>query len=128
MNAHHHHDHHHSVATDAAPGDDVKPDRNGAGPQDTETIYTCPMHPEIRRPAPGNCPICGMALEPVMPTLDEDQNPELEDFSRRFWWTLPFTVVGVVLAMGGHRFVPVAAPTMSGEVFSLGALWPVSLA
>ena len=76
-------------------------------------MYTCPMHPQIRRPSPGNCPICGMALEPVMPSLEDEKNPELEDFARRFWSTLPFTVVGVGLAMGGHRFVPVEAPTMS---------------
>ncbi|RYD89492.1 MAG: YHS domain-containing protein, partial [Sphingobacteriales bacterium] len=56
------------------------------------TIYTCPMHPEIREPKPGNCPICGMALEPLMPSLDDEENPELVDFRRRFWWTLPLTV------------------------------------
>ncbi len=66
------------------------------------TIYTCPMHPEIRQDHPGNCPICGMGLEPVMPTLGDDENPELDDFTRRFWWTLPFTVVVVTLAMVGH--------------------------
>ena len=43
-----------------------------------------------------------MTLEPVMPTLDDDQNPELADFSRRFWWTLPFTAAVTVLAMAGH--------------------------
>ncbi|MDH4051578.1 MAG: heavy metal translocating P-type ATPase [Rubrivivax sp.] len=68
------------------------------------TIYTCPMHPEIRQDHPGDCPKCGMSLEPVMPTLDDDENPELADFSRRFWWTLPFSVAVMVLAMGGHRF------------------------
>jgi P-type Cu+ transporter len=67
------------------------------------TIYTCPMHPEIRQDHPGNCPKCGMTLEPVIPELDEDENPELKDFSRRFWWTLPLTVVVTVLAMFGHR-------------------------
>lgn len=66
------------------------------------TIYTCPMHPEIRQDNPGSCPKCGMALEPLMPTLDDD-NPELKDFSRRFWWTLPFTVVVTVLAMFGPQ-------------------------
>lgn len=66
------------------------------------TIYTCPMHPEIRQDHPGSCPKCGMALEPLMPTL-EDDNPELKDFSRRFWWTLPFTVVVTVLAMFGPQ-------------------------
>ncbi len=66
------------------------------------TIYTCPMHPEIRQDHQGSCPKCGMALEPLMPTLDDD-NPELEDFSRRFWWTLPFTVVVTILAMFGPQ-------------------------
>src|SRR5207248_926593 len=78
-----------------------------------DMIYTCPMHPQIRRPGPGNCPICGMALEPVMPTLEEEKNPELDDFTRRFRWTLPLTLVGVVLAMGGHRFVPLEPAVMS---------------
>lgn len=70
------------------------------------TIYTCPMHPEIRKPVPGNCPICGMTLEPVIPSLDETENPELVDFQRRFWWTLPLTIAVTVLAMAGHRIFP----------------------
>src|SRR5918996_4523668 len=49
------------------------------------TKFTCPMHPEIVRDGPGACPICGMALEPVMPALDEGPNPELIDMTRRFW-------------------------------------------
>ncbi|MFX9397481.1 heavy metal-binding domain-containing protein, partial [Acinetobacter baumannii] len=54
----------------------------------TSSIYTCPMHPEIRQNHPGNCPICGMSLEPLLPNLDEaDDNPELKDFKRRFWYT-----------------------------------------
>ncbi|MDI1252515.1 heavy metal-binding domain-containing protein, partial [Thermomonas sp.] len=64
-------------------------------------IYTCPMHPEIRLDHPGSCPICGMSLEPLMPTLDDDDNPELADFSRRFWWTLPLTAIVTSLAMFG---------------------------
>jgi len=60
------------------------------------------MHPEIRQDNPGTCPKCGMALEPLMPSL-EDDNPELDDFSRRFWWTLPFTVIVTVLAMFGPQ-------------------------
>lgn len=67
------------------------------------TIYTCPMHPEIRQDHPGNCPKCGMTLEPELPTLAEEENPELVDFQRRFWWTLPFTVTVTLLAMAGHR-------------------------
>ncbi|HET6827117.1 MAG TPA: copper-translocating P-type ATPase [Ramlibacter sp.] len=59
------------------------------------------MHPEIRQDHPGSCPICGMTLEPVMPSL-EDDDPELRDFRRRFWWTLPLTVIVTLLAMFGH--------------------------
>ncbi|WP_137808353.1 MULTISPECIES: heavy metal translocating P-type ATPase [unclassified Pseudomonas] len=66
------------------------------------TEFTCPMHPEIRQPGPGNCPKCGMTLEPVMPALDEDENPELREFTRRFWWSMPLTVIVTVLAMAGH--------------------------
>ena len=68
------------------------------------TVYVCPMHPQIRQPAPGSCPICGMALEPELPMLDDEGSPELRDFSRRFWWTLPLTVIVLVLAMAGHYF------------------------
>ncbi|WP_431511563.1 heavy metal translocating P-type ATPase [Variovorax sp. DAIF25] len=74
-----------------------------AQPGPPGTIYTCPMHPEIRQDHPGNCPKCGMTLEPEMPTLDEGEDPELKDFKRRFFWTLPLTVVVTVLAMAGHR-------------------------
>jgi Cu+-exporting ATPase len=65
--------------------------------------YICPMHPQIVRDAPGVCPICGMALEPVMPSAADDDIPELRDFSRRFWWTLPLTLATLGLAMLGHR-------------------------
>lgn len=67
------------------------------------TIFTCPMHPEIRQDHPGHCPKCGMALEPAMPSLDDGENPELKDFQRRFWWTLPLTAIVTVLAMSGHQ-------------------------
>lgn len=70
----------------------------------TSTIYTCPMHPEIRQNHPGNCPICGMTLEPLLPNLEEaEENPELKGFKRRFWYTLPLTVIVVFLAMFGHQ-------------------------
>ncbi|KAB2871713.1 MAG: copper-translocating P-type ATPase [Burkholderiaceae bacterium] len=71
------------------------------------------MHPEIRQDHPGHCPKCGMALEPVLPSLEDDDNPELRDFTRRFWWTLPLTVVVTVLAMFGHRFGWFAMATQS---------------
>lgn len=67
------------------------------------TVYACPMHSEIRQDHPGNCPKCGMTLEPVLPSLDDEENPELADFTHRFWWTLPLTVIVTVLAMFGHR-------------------------
>lgn len=76
-------------------------------------MYTCPMHPEVRQDRPGTCPKCGMALEPDMPSLEEGDNPELVDFQRRFWWTLPLTVVVTVLAMFGHRFGWFAMATQS---------------
>ena len=70
------------------------------------TKYTCPMHPEIVRDGPGHCPICGMALEPMMPSATEQENPELRDMNRRFW-------VGLVLS------VPVLALEMGGEILGL---------
>ena len=80
------------------------PDPVGAPPLTAAaTAYTCPMHPEVRQDRPGACPKCGMALEPLLPTLDEGDNPELVDFKRRFWWTLPLTAIVTVLAMFGHR-------------------------
>ena len=62
--------------------------------------YTCPMHPEIIRDKPGSCPICGMALEPMVPTLDEGENPELIDMRRRFWICLVLTIPVFISAMG----------------------------
>ncbi len=67
------------------------------------TIYVCPMHPDIRRNEPSTCPKCGMALEPEIPSIDDGENPELVDFRRRFWWTLPLSVVVTLLAMFGHQ-------------------------
>ena len=66
------------------------------------TIYTCPMHPEIRQVGPGSCPICGMALEPEVASLDAPPNPELADMTRRFWIGLVLALPAVVLEMGGH--------------------------
>ncbi|HEX6218160.1 MAG TPA: copper-translocating P-type ATPase [Sphingomicrobium sp.] len=87
-----HHDHHraHDHAADqaqpAAPG----------------TIWTCPMHPEIRRDGPGQCPICGMALEPLEPSLEDGPNPELIDMSRRFWVSAVLSLPLVILTFGAE--------------------------
>ncbi|MEO6172209.1 MAG: heavy metal-binding domain-containing protein, partial [Arenimonas sp.] len=92
-------------------------------------IYTCPMHPEIRQTGPGICPICGMALEPEMPTLDDD-NPELRDFSHRFWWTLPLSLIVLILAMFGHNLDGLSVATRTWLEFALAtpvvvwAGWP----
>ena len=101
-----------------------EPKASDAG--DSDVIYTCPMHPQIRQRGPGHCPICGMALEPEMPSLDEDENPELRDFSRRFWWTLPLTVAVFVLAMFGHSMPALSASTRTWLEFALATpvvLW-----
>ncbi|WP_407157387.1 heavy metal translocating P-type ATPase [Bradyrhizobium sp. STM 3557] len=66
------------------------------------TIYTCPMHPQIRQEGPGTCPICGMALEPEVVSLDDAPNPELSDMTRRFWIGALLAIPVVVLEMGGH--------------------------
>ena len=78
-------------------------------------VYTCPMHPEIRRDAPGSCPICGMALEPLTATSEEGPSPELEDISRRFWAGASLSIPVVALEMSAHvtgfdmhRYVPPA--------------------
>ena len=80
------------------------PEAASPSPVGDDAIYTCPMHPEIRQDHPGNCPKCGMTLEPEQPSLDEEDNTELRDLTRRFWWTLPLTAIVFVLAMLGHRF------------------------
>jgi P-type Cu+ transporter len=66
------------------------------------TIYTCPMHPQIRQLGPGSCPICGMALEPEVATADAGPSPERVDMERRLWIGLALAVPVVILEMGGH--------------------------
>jgi Cu+-exporting ATPase len=78
--------------------DDAPP----AEPVPEGTIYTCPMHPEIRQIGPGSCPICGMALEPELVTADDGPNPELADMSRRFWIGLALALPVFLLEMGAH--------------------------
>src|SRR5579859_5630191 len=67
-------------------------------------VYTCPMHPEVQQIGPGHCPKCGMALEPMMPSLDEDDGHELVAMSRRFWSLVALTLPVFLLAMGPHLF------------------------
>ncbi|TXL80399.1 copper-translocating P-type ATPase [Vineibacter terrae] len=94
--AHHHHHHaahgHHDQGAPPASTAEVP-----AG-----TIYTCPMHPEIRQVGPGSCPICGMALEPVLASLDEGPSAELLDMRRRLWIGAVLTLPVFILEMGGH--------------------------
>jgi Cu+-exporting ATPase len=68
------------------------------------TIYTCPMHPQIRQPSPSNCPICGMTLEPILASGETGPSPELANMTRRFWIGLALTAPVFVLEMGGHVF------------------------
>lgn len=82
------------------------------------TIYTCPMHPEIRQVGPGSCPICGMALEPEVASLESGPNPELADMARRFWIGGALALPPVVLEMGGHLAGPHSwiDPTLSNWI------------
>ncbi len=93
----------------AAPEAYLTPEARPAAPEPTGraaprkgVIYTCPMHPEIRQEGPGNCPICGMALEPVGATAEEEPNPELIGMTRRFWIGTALTVPLVLLELGAH--------------------------
>jgi Cu+-exporting ATPase len=77
-------------------------DSERADPRTAGTIYTCPMHPQIRRNAPGNCPICGMTLEPLRPTAEGSGSPELRAMTRRFWIGTLLSAPLVVWEMAGH--------------------------
>jgi Cu+-exporting ATPase len=105
----------------ADPAHYLAPKKEAAPPAPVGTIYTCPMHPQIRQEGPGTCPICGMALEPEMPSLEDEDNPELRDFSHRFWWTLPLTITVFVLAMFGHLLTFLSMGVRSWLEFALSA-------
>ncbi len=109
----HHHDHI-TAETKKLITSPVPANINNAG-----TVYTCPMHPEVRQDHAGTCPKCGMALEPEMPTLEEGEDPELLDFKQRFFWTLPLTIIVTVLAMAGHRLQLFSMPAQSWIEFVL---------
>ena len=91
-------------------------------------IWTCPMHPEIRQEGPGTCPICGMALEPEAPSLDDAPNPELVDFTRRFWVSallaVPLLIVSMVAEILGIEIVsPAASPWVQLALSAPIVLW-----
>jgi Cu+-exporting ATPase len=103
--------------------------------QEAETIFTCPMHPQVRRNAPGSCPICGMALEPQGIPKTEGTSPELKDMTRRFLVGAILAAPIIVLEMGGHasvlhlkRYVPMAASIWIQFAFAtpivLWCAWP----
>ena len=92
---------------EAAPGDWLG-DRAAPEPMPEGTLYTCPMDPEIVQEGMGDCPICGMALEPMVPTADAGPNPELVDFRRRLWIGAPLAAGVFALEMGSHIGLPFA--------------------
>jgi Cu+-exporting ATPase len=89
------------------------------------TIYTCPMHPEIRQAGPGSCPICGMALEPEQVSLDDAPDPELTDMTRRFWIALVLTLPVFAIEMGSHLGIMHLVPPMWSNWISLVLSTPV---
>ena len=100
----------------------------GALPAAAEgTVWTCPMHPEIRRDRFGTCPICGMALEPLEPRLEEETNPELIDMSRRFWVSAAISVPLLVLTIGADLFGWNPLPRRLSQWVQLALATPVVL-
>ncbi|MBI5279350.1 MAG: copper-translocating P-type ATPase [Burkholderiales bacterium] len=106
-NAAHHETHGHHAHASAAPA--VTPDNAEAhqhhGHDALKGVeYTCPMHPQVRKTGPGNCPICGMALEPVLAAAEAGDSVELRDMTRRFWIGLALSLPVLALEMGAHLF------------------------
>ncbi|OYX86870.1 MAG: hypothetical protein B7Y75_02970, partial [Azorhizobium sp. 35-67-5] len=91
------------------------------------TIFTCPMHPEVRQEGPGSCPICGMALEPELVSLDDAPNAELVDFTRRFWIGLVLTLPVFVLEMGQHLLGLHLLPQQTSNYVQFALATPVVL-
>ncbi|ODM74498.1 heavy metal translocating P-type ATPase [Bradyrhizobium elkanii] len=104
----------------------LKP-REPEPPAPAGTIYTCPMHPEVRQVGPGSCPICGMALEPEQVSLDDGPDPELIDMTRRFWIGLALTLPVFVLEMGSHLGLMHLVPQGWSNWISLVLATPVVL-
>jgi len=96
-------------------------------PASSGTIYTCPMHPEIKQVGPGSCPICGMALEPDQVSLDQAPDPELIDMTRRFWIALVLTLPVFAIEMGSHLGMGHVVPPSWSNWISLVLSTPVVL-
>src|SRR4051812_12000816 len=116
-------DHASRHASRGARGDRARPQEAQTG-----TVWTCPMHPQIRRAGPGHCPICGMALEPLEPSLEEGPNPGLIDMSRRFRVSAALSIPLVVLTLGAEllRWSPLPMRTSIWVQFALATpvvLW-----
>ena len=92
------HEHCHGGSAAGAPAT-ARPSAALAGPAAGPPLYTCPMHPEVERREPGACPDCGMALEPLTVTPEEETNAALDDMTRRFWWSFALTLPVFILSM-----------------------------
>jgi cation transport ATPase/YHS domain-containing protein len=90
-----------------------------APPAAAEVLWTCPMHPQIVRDEPGSCPVCGMALEPMVPTGADAGNPELRDMTRRFWVGFALSLPLLAIVMADH----LAKPALNALIAPRGAVW-----
>ncbi|MFT3859108.1 MAG: copper-translocating P-type ATPase [Aquabacterium sp.] len=101
---HHHADHAHAGHGHAAHAHHAASPKSAPKGDQSQVEYTCPMHPQVRQMGPGNCPICGMALEPVVAIAEQGESPELRDMTRRFWVGGLLALPVFALEMGGHLF------------------------
>ncbi|RZF27964.1 heavy metal translocating P-type ATPase [Paraburkholderia sp. UYCP14C] len=107
----------------ASPDTYIRPTTKTPAPEPTTgVIYTCPMHPQIRAPAPGACPICGMALEPLTPVIAEGRNVELESMTRRFWVGLVLSIPLLFMTMG-RMILPFDIDAVLNGLFSGAPHW-----
>ena len=97
-----HGDRHHHHRHNAQGENQARTQKRAVAAQAEDAIYTCPMHPQVRQVGPGNCPICGMALEREIATNETGPSPELADMRRRFWISLVLAMPVLILEMGGH--------------------------
>ena len=92
-----------------------------AEPVSEDAVYTCPMHPEVRQRGPGACPKCGMALEPLEVTAEAEDDPELVDMQRRFWWAAALAAPVLIVAMS--EMLPVVGPALRQAVSGKTLIW-----